>query len=226
MSTSFKKTMMAALVAGVALGAALPALAQQGTPPAPPAMGNAMPPMMGQMPAFDFKSFDTDGDGKVTLAEIQAKRGAETASVDADGDGKLSAEELVAARLAQAKTRIEAGVKARIAAQDADGDGKLSAAEMAAPPAPVKLFEMLDANKDGALSEEELAAGQARMMQRMGERGDRDDRGERGGWDDRDDRGGWGDRDDRGPRGGERGERGERGHGGPGSHRWFDFGGN
>lgn len=129
-------------------------------------------PMMGgdDWPRFDLKNFDTDGDGKVTLAEIQGKRAAEAKSLDADGDGKISADELINADLARARTFIEARVKARIAAQDTDGDGLLSAAELAAPVAPVGLFERLDTDNDGALSEAELAAVQNRMMRFGGDR--------------------------------------------------------
>lgn len=198
MTTIMRKTVMAALVAGVALGAAVPAMAQQGQMPSPP-MGAMMPEMGPDMgPAFDFKRFDADGDGKVTLAEIQSGRAGVAKALDANGDGKLSAEELVAAEMDQAKARIEAQVKARIAAQDSDGDGLLSAAELATRPMPAKMFERLDANKDGAVSADEMAAMRAKMEERM-----------------------------QGRRGGERGERGDnRGRGGDDGHRWFRFGHN
>ena len=192
MKPMWKKTMIAALAASVALGGALPVLAQQDTPAAPaPAMG----PMGfgGIGPIGDFKSLDADGDGKVTLAEMQAKRAEAVKGVDADGDGLLNAEELLAAELAQAKPRMEARIKARFAALDSDKDGKLSAAELSAPPMPTRMFERMDANNDGALSAEEMAAMQARMAKRMQDRGwDGDDWGRRGHHGDRDGRGWFG----------------------------------
>jgi len=194
MKPMLQKTMLAVLATSVALGGTLPAFAQEAVPPTPPAatapnaqlpmppMGQ-MGPMMGSMgmmggagPGFDLKSFDVNGDGKVTLAEITESRAAKVKSIDADGDGKLSAEELTTAELAAAMAGITARVQARIAAQDADGDGKLAAAELALPPVPTRLFDRFDANDDGALSEDEIAKAQARMQDRMQGHG----RGDRG----------------------------------------------
>jgi Ca2+-binding EF-hand superfamily protein len=42
------------------------------------------------------KRFDTDGDGVISLAEVEARRKARFAEVDANSDGKLTAEELKA----------------------------------------------------------------------------------------------------------------------------------
>ncbi len=193
MKPIFKKTMMAALAASVALGAGLPALAQDAPPPAAPAPAMGPTGFGGAWPMVDFKSFDADGDGKVTMAEVQAKRAEAVKGVDADGDGLLNAEELLAAELAQAKPRMEARIKARFAALDSDKDGKLSAAELSAPPMPTRMFERMDANNDGALSAEEMAAMQARMAKRMQDRGwDGDDWGRRGHHGDRDGRGWFG----------------------------------
>ena len=184
MTSILKKTMMAVLATSVALSAALPAFAQE-TPPAPaatdgmPGPGGMMGPMAQPWPQFDLKAFDKDGDGKVTRAEVQAGRAERVKGIDADGDGLLSADEMIAADLAQETARIEARVKGRIAVQDADGDGKLSAAEMMVPPGPARLFDRIDADRDGTVTEAELAqareAMRAKMMDRMQER-----RGDRG----------------------------------------------
>ena len=184
MTSILKKTMMAVLATSVALGAAVPAFAQE-APPAPaaadglPGPGGMMGPMEQPWPQFDFKAFDTDGDGKVTRAEVQAGRAERVKGIDADGDGLLSAEEMIAVDLAQERSRIEDRVKGRIAVQDADGDGKLSAAEMMVPPGPARLFDRIDADRDGTVTEAELAqardAMRAKMMDRMQER-----RGDRG----------------------------------------------
>ncbi|TKD13879.1 histidine kinase [Rhodobacter capsulatus] len=125
-------------------------------------------------PQFDFKAFDKDGDGKLTRAEVQAGRAERVKGIDTDGDGLLSAEEMIAADLTLEKTRIEARIKDRIAAQDADGDGKLSAAEMMVPPGPARLFDRIDADNDGTVTEAELtqarAAMRSKMMDRMQDR--------------------------------------------------------
>ena len=175
MTTILKKTMMAVLATSVALGSALPVVAQE-APAAPPA---GMAPMMGPgamgpvWPQFDFKAFDKDGDGKVTMAEVQAGRADRIKGIDANGDGLLSAEELIAADMAQEKTRVEGRVAARIAAQDADGDGKLSAAEMMVPPGAARLFNRVDADNDGAVTEEELTKARAAMQAKMARMQDR-----------------------------------------------------
>lgn len=195
MKRSIKQALVGVLLAGTAL-AAVPAVAQQmnGQPPmraqmqdgtGPMAGGMGAGPMggagmMGQMGGADmgdgpmsmmFDRFDTDGDGTVTKEEIAAKRAADAVALDANGDGKLSAEELVAADLRRMQQRVEERVKARIAAQDIDGDGMLSAAELAMPDMPAMMFQRLDANGDGALDKDELAAAKARKQGRMAERG-------------------------------------------------------
>lgn len=240
MKPMFKTTILAGLLAGVALGAAVPVMAQQS--PVPQAqvqngtgpvgqgpMGPGNGPMMGQggpgqgqmmglggqmgygpigqggpmmaddaplggaWPRIDLKQFDANGDGKISLDEIQSGRKAEAAALDANGDGKLSADELVAGEMRRIQTGVEARVKARIAALDTDGDGMLSAAELAMPPAPSRMFERLDANNDGVLSDDELAAAGPRMQPgaMQGRIGPRGDRMGRGGYD-CDPRGGYG----------------------------------
>ena len=87
-----------------------------------------MPGMDGPMgmegPGFglgkiDFAAVDTDKDGKITAAEMEAYRAAEVAGVDADKDGKLSATELSAMHMARMQ-----------AMADADGDGALTQEEI------------------------------------------------------------------------------------------------
>lgn len=188
MTNEFKTTVLAMLVAGAAAVTALPAVAQDA--PAPQDRGGPeMPFARGQGMAGLLKQFDANGDGKVTLAEIQSGRKAEAQSIDANGDGKISADELVNAQIARMRPMLEARAKARIAAQDTDGDGLLSAAELALPPLPERVMDQFGPKGDGAIDLSDLRGPMMGAM--MGDRG----------WNDRG-------REDRGW-----GEHGGRGHG-------------
>ncbi|MGB5066921.1 MAG: calcium-binding protein [Albidovulum sp.] len=158
---------LAVALGSVTLVAAGPVLANQS---GHGGMQGAGGRMMGMM--FDFAAMDTDGDGKVTQAEIQAHRQAEVAGMDADGDGLISQAEL-AGFMAERMQKVADQVAAdRIKAQDSDGDGKLSAAEMQMPPMAGRMFERMDSDGDGALSQAEIEAMKAKMADR-GEHGKR-----------------------------------------------------
>ena len=135
---------------------------------------------------------DTDGDGRITLAEMQATSAQRFARMDANGDGVLNADD-------------RAAVGAEMFAQaDTDGNGELTAAEMKAAHEARKAnrpergdradrrgtrggdrsarmaehFAKADTDKSGGLSQTELAA----MHEARGERGKRGGRdGKRGG---------------------------------------------
>ncbi len=77
----------------------------------------------------DFETLDTDGNGEVTQTEMQARANARFADADADGNGSLSRSELLARAERANETRVD------------------------------RMIKRLDANEDGALSEEELRAG-------------------------------------------------------------------
>jgi Ca2+-binding EF-hand superfamily protein len=113
----------------------------------------------------EFKALDADGDGKLTKAEVDAARGKPMLLLiaDADKDGAVTKEELAKAF---ASRRGQAGqpVSDRVfEALDADKDGKVSAAEWQA--AGERRFARLDRNKDGAVTADEIG--------RRGPRGDR-----------------------------------------------------
>lgn len=78
---------------------------------------------------------DTDGDGRIALAEYQAWMGYAFERMDANGDGQLTADELPGGKggtisLAEHREALAAMFRR----QDADADGFLSAKELAAPP--------------------------------------------------------------------------------------------
>jgi Ca2+-binding EF-hand superfamily protein len=78
---------------------------------------------------------DTDGDGRIALAEYQAWMGYAFEHMDANGDGQLTADELPGGKgrtisLAEHRESLAAMFRR----QDADGDGFLNVQELAAPP--------------------------------------------------------------------------------------------
>lgn len=117
---------------------------------------------------------DADGDGEVSLEEFRAVRPDMTeerfAEVDADRSGAVSREELraVAGDRPTAAER-ESFIKRIFTERDADGNGTLSAEEANSGRRPMSAerFGRMDVNGDGALTEEEFAAG-------FGRRGDRE----------------------------------------------------
>ncbi|WP_343079708.1 EF-hand domain-containing protein [Ostreiculturibacter nitratireducens] len=117
--------------------------------------------------AIDFAALDADGDGKVTEEEIKAYRQSRIEGLDADGNGLISAEEMTAHMMAGVQERIEAAAQRRIEAQDLDGDGALSAAELVVPPQPMAIFDRLDTDNDGAVSQEEFDAARTQFRDRM-----------------------------------------------------------
>ena len=212
-----RKIIIAALLAGTGLAFTLPATAQEQAPTTdqPGATAPATPPQGGKRGAmtegrgfgFAIAQFDSNGDGQVTLEEIQAKRAADAAALDGDGDGMISKDELVAFELAKEKSRIEARVNKRFEAQDSNGDGMLSAAELIERPLPTQLFERLDRNNDGAVSAQEMQAARKMMRDRMERHDRRGEHGKKGEHRHMGKGGKMGDRDGHGPQNGPNGKR-------------------
>lgn len=126
-----------ATVLGIALStvaAGGPSLAQQ-SPPAGQAVGT---------PAeeFAFDAADTDGDDKISEAELARDAAAGFSGLDADRSGTLTPAEL------------EPHDPARFAKVDKNGDGKLSFGEVMAHKS--QAFKEADKDKDGYLSFKEM----------------------------------------------------------------------
>ncbi len=166
-TTGFAAATLAALVAAT-LSTAIPASAR--------GPGDGMMQGMredGPFGAMMFETFDTDGDGRITVEEMEVRRSAVVAGTDANGDGKLSAEELAAQDMRMMQQMATARATMRVERLDVDGDGLLSVEELAARPMPEMMFERLDADGDGAVTEEEVEAARAQMAERRGgEEGD------------------------------------------------------
>lgn len=122
------------LAAGLATGAAL---AEDQSPSGP--HGAAM-----------WDELDANGDGQVTLGEMTEHQRAMFAEADADGNGAISKAEM--------KTHFEKrhGEMGARMLGDANGDGVVTRAEYDSRSA--EHFDEIDANHDGALSDEEIAA--------------------------------------------------------------------
>lgn len=125
-----------------------------------------------------FAEIDADNDGRITKEEVEAWKAAQPKVEDTNGDGKISAEELAAPRIAEATKRAQERAARMVAELDTDGDGLLSAAELAQRPMGgpegregkgpdlTRIFDRLDADKDGAVTREEAQKAMAAMHDR------------------------------------------------------------
>lgn len=117
----------------------------------------------------DFATLDLNGDGALSLEELQAQRDARFAEIDTDGDGGISAEEMIA----HAGQRAEDRAARMIERLDENGDGVLQMDEMPDRGADraERMFDRIDENEDGVISAEEFEAAKERMGDRRGDRG-------------------------------------------------------
>lgn len=142
------------------------------------------------------KALDSDGDGKISGAEMQAAA-TNLATLDTNNDGVLDAQEMMPKRGRRGGDRSRGGegergrpgesggrggegFAERMMENDVDGDGKISLDE--APERMQRFFERLDSDGDGFLSSEEImtAGGRGRKGGRGGARGGPGGGGDRG----------------------------------------------
>lgn len=108
---------------------------------------------------LDFATADADGDGVVTQEEVTARQQARFEQADVDGNGGLSAEELIAMQESLREEASRAAAARRIASLDDSGDGLLQAEELEArTPRIAPLFDRIDTDEDGGISQAELEA--------------------------------------------------------------------
>ena len=150
----------------LALGLAVPALAQPAPPaPAPTAAPGGPGGMMMR---------DPFGDATISRKDAEAQAAARFTTLDADKDGVLSPAELAAARPARpggearrpGRDGPRGGGMMRI--MDANGDGKVSRDEFIT--GSLRRFDMMDADHDGQLTKAERQAAMEAMRARMEER--------------------------------------------------------
>jgi Ca2+-binding EF-hand superfamily protein len=119
--------------------------------------GHGGPEGRGAMLLEKFDTIDTNKDGKLSLAEMEAHRKAEFVAADTNSDGALSAEELSARQLARFNETLADRTARMIDNRDNDGNGSLSEAEIGEGPGE-RHFARIDTDNDGAVSKEEAEA--------------------------------------------------------------------
>jgi len=102
-----------------------------------------------------FEQLDVNGDGTLTIAEMQAQAQARFDAIDTNGDGVISAEENQAVAVERVSARAAKQFARMLEWRDGDGDGALSAVEMSDNRAE-KMFSHADSNDDGVVSAEEF----------------------------------------------------------------------
>lgn len=128
--------------------------------------------------AGQFALIDADGDGLITQdemraynearrAEMQARRAERAAERGTERRERRGRAEMDPERLAAYQERRAERAAARWAEIDTDGDGGLSLAEYTA--ARIKAFDRLDANSDGIVTAEEIAAMREQARERRGQ---------------------------------------------------------
>lgn len=146
------KTPIAASLLSALLAITQPAVGQ---PNGPHTEGKS-----GKKPSPDrmIQRLDRDGDGLISFEEFQLpgkRRGADRLDeADTDGDGNISRAEMEA-QLSAHLEAVKAKAEARFEQADINDDGFVTPEERKQV-----AFEMLDINGDGYLSPEELAAAQ------------------------------------------------------------------
>ena len=95
----------------------------------------------------EFSTLDTNGDGMIAKAEIQAYGAARFANIDIDGNGSLSRDGGHNDKTVKLVMRL-----------DTNGNGTVEQAEMQAKLGGQRMIKYLDKNKDGMISQEEFEA--------------------------------------------------------------------
>jgi len=98
-----------------------------------------------------FDRIDSDGNGQISRAEIDAIRAVIFDKMDANGNGSLTRAEVQDAQAA-AEGRMKQGAR-RLWRNDSNGDGELTRVEFLSAS---QGFDMVDSNADGAISRGEF----------------------------------------------------------------------
>lgn len=168
---------IALLATSFALLAPVVAQSQTTPPPAPPVQPPATPttpppsvPMTApgtkahRMGSEKFDMVDTNHDGAISREEAAAapNLAGKFDEIDADHDGRVVPAELKAYAKTHRGKEGKAGKVKDIMSLDANHDGVLTRDEVAANPKAMKRFEAADADHDGRVTAEEAAAARGR----------------------------------------------------------------
>ena len=109
----------------------------------------------GERPSFE--EVDSNGDGKITQDEMQARAAARCGAADSHGDGAISRDEMMSRAMARVETRVDRMMDR----MDADDDGKISQAEMQQMRGKHmgRMIKRMDTDGDGSLSKDEFGKG-------------------------------------------------------------------
>lgn len=132
-------------------------------------------------PGMDFEALDLDGDGVITMAEIDSFREARFVRFDANEDGFLDQDEVIGRFSELGRGDRRRGRRGSdddstkwahfIERFDEDGDGKLSLAELPARRLD-RVFNRLDSDDEGTVTRAEFDAAGDRFRGRMWRRKD------------------------------------------------------
>jgi Ca2+-binding EF-hand superfamily protein len=112
-----------------------------------------------------FENADANGDGRISRSEFMAARDRAFTRLDRDGDGYLtSADAPRGLRARGGGQGGQGGQGALMRAMDADGDGRISREEFVN--GSLRVFDRTDANHDGVVDAQELAAFHAAAARR------------------------------------------------------------
>ncbi|GAB5457406.1 MAG: hypothetical protein Hens3KO_04360 [Henriciella sp.] len=149
-----KKTMVAAFGVFLVSGTmAYVAIAQDGE----------RPHERGERGAKMLERVDTNGDGNISLEEVEAAKAEKFSSTDLNGDGAITLEEMTASKEARQAERKAARTERAFARLDENGDGSITVAEFEAHDAKRQMnwFEKADTDGDGLVTEAEREAAWA-----------------------------------------------------------------
>lgn len=106
------------------------------------------------------KRMDADGNGELTLQELQTGQLKRFADVDSNGDGAVDADEMKAHIMKRMERRADRRVQRRMRRLDENRDGQISEAEFTERAK--QRFSWNDLNDDGKLSGDELPRGRGK----------------------------------------------------------------